>query len=66
MWHRDTEKIRKIQNFENVVNRRETDSAVSLAKIRGLESLILKNNGKGTGLKSIFCTYENNVSEFIH
>ena len=49
--HKDTEKNRKSQNFKIVLNRRETDSRVSLAKIRGQKSLKFENDGMGTGLK---------------
>ena len=51
--HKDTEKNRKIQNFKIVLNCRETDARVSSAKIRGLQSLKLENDGMGTGLKWI-------------
>ena len=46
-------KNRKSQNFKIVLNRRETDSRVSLAKIRGQKSLKFENDGMGTGLKII-------------
>ena len=49
--HKDTEKNRKIQSFKIVLKRWETDPRVSLAKIRGLQSLKLENDGMGTGLK---------------
>ena len=49
--HKDTEKNRKSQNFKIVLNRRETDSRVSLAQIRGQKSLKFENDGMGTGLK---------------
>ena len=52
--HKDTEKNRKSQNFKIVLNRRETDSRVSLAKIRGQKSLKFENDGMGTGLKYLF------------
>ena len=52
--HKDTEKNRKIQNFKIVLNCRETDARVSSAKIRGLQSLKLENDGMSTGLKNLY------------
>ena len=67
--HKDTEKNRKIQNFKIVLNCRETDARVSSAKIRGLQSLKLENDGMGTGLKwnlswnfTVICSDSNDIS----
>ena len=48
-----TKILKKIEKFKIVLNCRETDARVSSAKIRGLQSLKLENDGMGTGLKDL-------------
>ena len=50
--HKDTIKFEKNENFKNVLKCQKTDSRVSLDTFRGLQSLILENDGRGTGLKN--------------